>query len=227
MRQFLLIDADDTLWENVIHFEQAFDDFVDFLDHSTLSSPQVRAAFDEIELANHKVRGYGSKSFAQSLLECYHHLRERDIQPGDAERILSLGERIIAQPLEILPGVEETLAYLSQRHDLTLFTKGNSDEQRMKVDSSGLAPYFQHTEVVREKDANAYKHIVELRSMPPEQTWMVGNSPKSDINPALSAGFRAVYIPHQRTWHLEHEEVRDVEGRLLVLDRFTDLQKHF
>ena len=70
MRQFLLIDADDTLWENVIHFEKAFDDFVDFLDHSTLTSAQIRAALDEIERANHKVRGYGSRNFARSLLEC-------------------------------------------------------------------------------------------------------------------------------------------------------------
>lgn len=35
--QYLIFDADDTLWENNIYFERAFDEFVDFLDHSTLT----------------------------------------------------------------------------------------------------------------------------------------------------------------------------------------------
>ena len=36
---------------------------------------------------------------------------------------------------------------------------------------------------------------------------MIGNSPKSDINPALAAGLHAVFIPHDSTWVLEHEVV--------------------
>jgi putative hydrolase of the HAD superfamily len=58
---------------------------------------------------------------------------------------------------------------------------------------------------------------------------MVGNSPKSDINPALAAGLHAVFIPHDNTWILEHEEVTTAPAsqRLLVVDRFIDLRKHF
>jgi putative hydrolase of the HAD superfamily len=43
MRQNLIVDADDTLWENNIFFERAFEEFVQFLAHSTLSPVQVRA----------------------------------------------------------------------------------------------------------------------------------------------------------------------------------------
>ena len=32
-RQTLLIDADDTLWENNIYFERAIADFISFLNH--------------------------------------------------------------------------------------------------------------------------------------------------------------------------------------------------
>ncbi len=39
----LLVDADDTLWENNIYFEQATHDFITFLNHSHLSSTEVRA----------------------------------------------------------------------------------------------------------------------------------------------------------------------------------------
>ena len=31
-------------------------------------------------------------------------------------------------------------------------------------------------------------------------TWMIGNSPKSDINPALACGLHAVFIHHPHTW---------------------------
>ena len=77
----LLIDADDTLWENNIYFERAFDEFVDFLGHSTLTPLQVREVLNEIELANARVHGYGSANFGRNLQQAYHHLVERAIAP--------------------------------------------------------------------------------------------------------------------------------------------------
>jgi putative hydrolase of the HAD superfamily len=58
---------------------------------------------------------------------------------------------------------------------------------------------------------------------------MVGNSPKSDINPALAAGLHAVFIPHGDTWILEHEDLATAPApqRLLVVERFADLRAHF
>jgi putative hydrolase of the HAD superfamily len=123
--------------------------------------------------------------------------------------------------------VEETLAYLADRHDLTLFTKGHPDEQKLKVDRSGLGRYFGHTAIVKEKDAPAYRKLVQERAMDPARAWMIGNSPKSDVNPALDAGLNAVFIPHAHTWVLEKEEIRPVEGRLLVLERFDQLRQRF
>ena len=47
--QHLLIDADDTLWENNIYFEDAFEEFVDYLKHSSMSAAEIRTVLDEIE----------------------------------------------------------------------------------------------------------------------------------------------------------------------------------
>jgi putative hydrolase of the HAD superfamily len=139
-----------------------------------------------------------------------------------------LAERILEQPLELIEGVEETLAQLSKKHDLTIFTKGHPEEQRMKVERSGLEGYFAHTAIVKEKDAGAYARIVDQRKMERLDTWMVGNSPKSDINPALEAGLGAVLIPHPHTWVLELQEVRAPEGaRFLRVERFSDLSQYF
>jgi putative hydrolase of the HAD superfamily len=225
--QHLLIDADDTLWENNIYFEEAFDEFVSYLDHSSLTPAEVRAVLDEIEIANVKIHGYGAANFARNLAQCYERLAEREIRGEDLRAVMSFAERILEHPMELIAGVEETLAYLSERHELTLFTKGHAEEQKLKIDRSGLGPHFRHLAIVREKDAEAYASLVEERALDASRTWMVGNSPKSDINPALAAGLNAVFIPHSRTWGLEREEIQNANGRLLILEGFAELRQHF
>lgn len=225
--QHLIVDADDTLWENNIYFERAFEEFVAFLDHSSLSATEIRAVLDEIEAANSKIHGYGSLNFGRNLRECYRNLCERVLRDEDLETVMRFAERILECPLELIEGVPETLEYLSLRHELTLFTKGHPEEQKLKVERSGLARFFQHTAIVKEKDPAAYRKLVEDRGMDSACTWMIGNSPKSDINASLDAGLNAVFIPHAHTWVLERQQIRDGNSRLLVLDRFADLRRHF
>src|SRR5258708_18524849 len=227
MRQHLIVDADDTLWDNNIYFERAFEEFTDFLAHSSLRPQEIRAALDEIELVNARIHGYGSKNFGRNLRECYRRLCEREVCDGDLATVMSFAERILECPMEVIDGVAETLADLTSRHDLTLFTKGPPDEQKKKLDRAGLGAHFAHTAVVKEKDRTAYTGLVEGRRFDPRRTWMIGNSPKSDINPALECGLNAVFVPHERTWGLEKEEIRRGVGRLIIVERFADLRKHF
>jgi putative hydrolase of the HAD superfamily len=227
LNQHLLIDADDTLWENNVYFEEAFDEFVNFLGHSSLAPAEIRAVLDEIEAANIKTHGYGAANFARNLAQCYQRLAEREIRTGDLRTVMSFAERILECPMQLIEGVPETLEYLAAKHELTLFTKGHPEEQKLKIDRSGLGGYFSHTAIVKEKDAEAYAGLARARALDHGRTWMVGNSPKSDINPALAAGLNAVYIPHPRTWGLEKEEIQPVNGRLLVLKNFSGLRQHF
>ena len=224
MRYHLLIDADDTLWENNIYFEQAIHAFITFLDHSRLSREEVRAVLDEVE----RLMGYGSANFTKSLVETYRRLAEKDLQEEDLEQVRRLGEQIHSQPLQLLEGVRETLEYLSPRHDLVLLTKGDIEEQKLKVERSGIEAFFRQVVIVLEKDIATYQHVISKVGIDRQQSWMVGNSPRSDINPALAAGLNAVYIPHPHTWRLEHEEVENAGGgRLLTLSRFADLRSYF
>lgn len=227
MRQFLIIDADDTLWENNVYFERAFAEFVDFLDHSSLSAEEIRDILDEIELVNIKTHGYGTLNFGRNMRQCYVRLAERRIRQEDLRCVMEIAERILEQPIQLIEGVRETLEYLAERHDLTLFTKGHPEEQKLKIDRSGLGVFFGHTGIVKEKDVASYRKLVVDLEMDPAKTWMVGNSPKSDITPALAAGIGAVYVPHPRTWHLEREPVQDGHQRLLIVKNFADLRKKF
>jgi len=226
-RRFLLIDGDDTLWENNVYFEQAIEAFIDFLAHSSMTRAQVRAALDEIERMNVTVHGYGSASFTKNLRETYERLAERDLVPQDIEHVLQLGQRISSQPVQLLPNVAQTVSYLAGRHDLMLLTKGHPEEQRLKIERCGLEALFTATAVVREKAEDTYRAIVQERQLDPARTWMIGNSPRSDINPALRAGLNAVFVPHEHTWGLEMEEVIPADGRLLIVRSFGELRAHF
>jgi len=224
MRNYLLLDADDTLWENNIYFEQAIHDFITFLNHSTLSADEVRRVLNEAE----RVMGYGSVNFAKSLVATYRRVAESDVREEEIQRVRQFGERILHQPLQLIDGVQETLDYLVRQYELVLLTKGAVDEQTLKVERSGIERYFSRVMIVAEKNAATYREIVEQLQIDPTQTWMIGNSPRSDINPALASGLNAVYIPHPHTWHMEHEEVQNAgTGQLLQVQRFSDLRAHF
>ncbi len=228
IRQHLVIDADDTLWENNIYFEAAFTRFCELLNHSTLTPDEVRAALDAIELENIKVHGYGAVNFARNLRQCLGHLAEREVSDKEMTQAEQLALDILRHPIELLPGVRETLEHLAGRHELTIFTKGSEAEQQAKIDRSGLAPFFDHVAIVKEKHREAYQSLAERNRLHLPDAWMVGNSPKSDINPALAAGWNAAFIPHPRTWGLEREELRSPgPGRLLHLARFSDLLQFF
>ena len=227
--QTLLIDADDTLWENNIYFERAIANFITFLDHREHTPEMVRLVLNDVERESIVKHGYGLHSFAHSLVETFEKLSVEPITPALHERIHSFAHQIADHPIEILPGVPETLQHLSERHHLILMTKGNPAEQSGKVERSGLKEYFAAVEIVAEKDESTYRSVLAKYALPADTTWMVGNSPKSDINPALSAGLHAVFIPHGSTWILEHEEIATAPApqRLLVVDRFRDLTRHF
>ena len=227
--QTLLIDADDTLWENNIYFERAIANFISFLNHREYSPQQVREVLNQVERESIVTHGYGLHSFAHSLVETFERLATGPITPELHEKIKGFAHTIAGHPVEILPGVAETLQYLSDRHHLILMTKGAIAEQTGKVERSGLKEYFAAIEIVSEKDVSTYHGVVSKYELLWEKTWMIGNSPKSDINPALAAGLNAVFVPHGSTWILEHEEVDSARPlrQLLVVEKFSELRTHF
>ena len=227
--QTLLIDADDTLWENNIYFERVIARFISFLNHHEFSPEQVRAVLNDVERECIVTHGYGLHSFAHALVGTFERLSAHAITPELRDQIHSFTRTIADHPIEILPEVTETLQYLTGRHRIILMTKGAQAEQAGKIERSGLKKYFATIEIVPEKDAAVYAVIVEKHNLVPASTWMIGNSPKSDINPALAAGLHAVFVPHGDTWILEHEEINPAPPRqnLLIVGRFAELREHF
>jgi putative hydrolase of the HAD superfamily len=227
-QETFLIDADDTLWENNVHFERATERFLEMVEERGGTRARAAELLPRVERRNIPIHGYGTRGFTRSMMDTLEELTGQPCSPADRERILALGQHVRNMPIEYLPGVEETLPAMKERYRLILFTKGDYREQLDKVERSGVVSYFHHVEITGEKKPEDYHRVVERYRIERETSWMVGNSPRSDVNPALDVGLGAVYIPHPRTWSLEHEEVRPRTGaRLKILKRFSELLDHF
>ncbi len=227
--QTLLLDADDTLWENNIYFERAIAAFISCLNHQEYSPVEVRQQLNQVERETILAHGYGVSSFRQSLVTCFERLTHEYFDDSKRELVSSFAQAIIDQEIELLPGVAETLPSLASRHRLILVTKGNHAEQADKFRRSGLEEHFAGVEIPAEKNPAAYQRICAKYELKPNTTWMIGNSPRSDINPALAAGLHAVLVHHPHTWVLEHEELSPApDGQsLLQLKSFVGLGEHF
>ena len=226
-RQTLLIDADDTLWENNVFFQKTIDNFVTQLEHLGYTREYVRHILNETESRNIRQHGYGVRSFGRSLEETYLKLAGNSARNEVIQEIERMVRELESTPPHILDGVPETLAYLSRHHRLILLTKGEPAEQAAKVERSGLQSYFDAIEIVIEKQSETYGRMIEQFKIVKSHGWMVGNSPRSDINPALQSGLNAVFIPHSATWELEKAELESGGGKLLILAAFRELRTHF
>lgn len=227
--QTLLIDADDTLWENNVYFERAIAAFISYLNHHDYTAAEVRQALNAVERETILAHGYGLPSFSRSLVSCFERLSPTPMNEETRHRVAGFANSIAEQEIELLPEVEPTLRDLATRHRLILMTKGDQAEQADKVRRSGLASYFSAIEIVPEKDPSAYRAVIARHQLEPNTSWMVGNSPKSDINPALAAGLHAVFLFHKDTWILEHADIdRAPHGQNLIeLDGFLKLTDIF
>jgi putative hydrolase of the HAD superfamily len=222
----ILIDADDTLWENSIYFERVISFVQELLGPHGVHPAAFRACLEQTQKQHIPVYGYGTVHFARSLVEAFEDTCPQSIRQLLKPLVEASALNILDHPLEIIQGVLETLEYLSPKYGLYLVTKGDREEQERKVQSSKLREYFDHVEILSEKDADAYRQLIAKHGWDAGQTWMVGNSPRSDINPAIEAGLGAVFIPHPHTWALEHDEAVN-DPRVIHLSSFSELRRYF
>ena len=228
IQRHLLIDADDTLWENNIYYLRCTAKMTALMASHGLSRAETIAALDAVEQELIPTYGYGPDCYVRALGVTARRLlagRHVDVEQV-AEAARRCGDLVIEPPTVLLPAVPETLHALRASSQLTLVTKGVERFQRPKLVRSGLEQLFDQVYVVAEKDQAIYEQIVTELGVDRQKTWMIGNSPKSDINPAVAAGLGAIWLPHDHTWTAEHTEVEAPE-RVTVLQRFGDLVDFF
>ncbi len=220
--EVIVFDADDTLWHNEQLFQDTQRRLSELLEPYATHS-QVQAGLALCERRNHPLFGYGIKGFTLSMMDTAIEMSEGRIPAADIHQIMLLGRAMLQAPLRLMDGVEAVLEALRGRHRLLLITKGDLFHQRSKIEKSGLARYFEHTEVVAQKDAATYAEVFAARGADPGRVMMVGNSVPSDILPVLELGGYAVHIPYAATAEFERHHGALDHPRLLTLEAVTEL----
>ena len=218
----LLLDADDTLWESGLFFERTEHDFLTLM--TTLGSEEemVRRIVHRRDVERLAVTGYGARPYMDTLRMILLELVPES--PLWAMKAMDDIERnLLSHPVILLPGVISTLEEMKSIPVRTMvYTMGEKDHQTDKFMRSGLIDYVDELRIVPVKCVNALRDTLAYTDTEPGNCIVVGNSPRSDINPALSLGAFAVHILRDRKWSAEYEEFSD-PGQVISINRFNEL----
>jgi putative hydrolase of the HAD superfamily len=221
-----MIDADDTLWHSNIYYEQATIDFAETMEQVGFSWNFVEKVFRLKEKQNNHKLGHSYVSLTNSMIETYEEICKKTGRMVDFQLVCDLEEKAAITrdfPIHFLSGVKDTLPILSANQQLFIILIGNQLEQQAKLMRSGLKKFFQKIIIVREKSKKVYEQILKNFNLKPDDTWMIGNSPKADVNPAKAIGMRTVLIPYRSTSSFENEKIDNTVQRTVVLRDFSDL----
>ncbi|WP_299751295.1 HAD family hydrolase [uncultured Boseongicola sp.] len=220
----LCFDADDTLWHNERFFQMTQAHFAtllaDYMESDDLADRLLAA-----EKRNLGRYGFGIKGFVLSMIETALDVTDRQVPGHVIAKIIAAGHDMLAHPIDLLPGVADTLAKLAPKYRLIVITKGDLLDQERKIAQSGLGEAFDGVEIVSDKTRDAYIDIFARHETSPETTLMAGNSMKSDVLPAIAAGAWGVYIPHGVNWKIEAADPPDDQEKYREAREFTELPK--
>jgi putative hydrolase of the HAD superfamily len=219
----IALDADDTLWQNEQFFRLTEQRFADLLRDYT-DAPDLTERLIAATTKNLAFYGFGAKGFALSMVETALDVTDHRVPGTVIAEIMAAGRELLNFPIETLPHVDQALGRLQERYRLILVTKGDIFDQERKLAASGLAEYFVAVEVVSDKNDATYRRIFARHTEGAAHSVMVGNSLKSDILPAISAGAFAVYVPHDLTWSYEDADEPEGEPRFARVEHLGLLE---
>lgn len=220
--QLICLDADDTLWHNMRHFNATEDALVSML-RPFADAHVTRDRLIACETRNLKLYGYGAKGFTLSMIETAVDLAGDTLPTSLVADILAAGRTLLAHPVELFDHVAETLEALTAVGRLVLVTKGDLLHQESKLAASGLGDLFSGIEIVSDKKPETFARVFARYGVAPDQAVMAGDSLRSDIHPALEAGGWAAYIPQEGAWSHEMATVPDRHPRFRQLGSLADL----
>lgn len=234
MKQTLLFDLDDTLVHCNKYFLLILDQFADLMSDwfgpCGISRGEILEKQTEIDIAGVQVHGFKGDHFPQSFVDTYRHfssLTGRRTSPVEIDTLFRLGRSVYELEVEPYPHMDETLEHLVREgHELHLYTGGETYIQQNKIERLQLRKYFEDRIYVRRhKNADALEQILLDNGLDRSSTWMIGNSLRTDVVPALQCGIHSVYLKHENEWsyNLVPIEVPPAAGAFVTLHSLIDV----
>ena len=232
-KQTLLLDLDDTLVHCNKYFERVISQFADFMmkyfEEFGIRREEIIAIQSELDTQALASHGFIKEHFPESFIGTYLHfcrLSGKTPQKHEQDLLYELGWSVYEQEFEPFPGVEETLERLNEDgHNLFLYTGGDPDIQQRKINKWGLNRYFENRILIRRhKNTPTMENIIREFRFDRKRTWMVGNSLRTDILPALETGIHAVHIPAPCEWSYNIVDIPvESKGFFLTLSSLEEL----
>lgn len=229
----LLFDLDDTLIHCNKYFDMVIDEFAemmaDWFAPYRLTKDQIKKKQQEYDLAGIQISGFSADRFPESFVECYEYfsnLHGRFADPTEKDQLRRLGYSVYESDFELYPDVLETLNTLQEEgHVLYLYTGGVREIQTRKVEKVQLTPFFEdRIFVARHKNSKALERILTTMRMDRNAAWMIGNSLRTDIAPALACGIGAIYIPPLSNWAFDMIDLPDyLDGRMIQVESIREV----
>jgi len=206
----VIFDFDDTLVATNLIFEEARICFFEAMAACGCHDRRVIGEYlNNADICNVVAKGYMAKDcFPRAMRQTYEHFigrAGRDIDQNIADAVEKIGFEVYDREVNYQPGAVDLLSALQGKVRLFLLTQGEEKTQNKRLDRSGVLTYFDDYRIVRNKSKEEYLSFLSDKNIDAGRSWMIGNSLRSDINPALSAGLMAAHykIP---AWDFEHEE---------------------
>lgn len=215
-KQLLLFDLDDTLVHCNIYFEQVLNKFshqmIEHFGSGFINEEGIKKKQQEIDLIGVEKLGFTLDHFPQSLVDTYEFLCKlyNELPTEDKiDEIRILGQSVYHMNIEPYPDMIETLNQLKQSgHTLFLYTGGVMEVQFRKINQLGLEYFFENRiHVARHKTIAEMDRLLNRIHADRSNTWMIGNSLRTDIVPALENGIHAIFIPANNEWNYNIIEV--------------------
>jgi len=218
----IAFDADDTLWANESHFQDIEVAYCRLL-ADYLPAERVSEMLFQTEMQNLEIYGFGIKSFTLSMIETALLISQNNIDSQRIGQIIAFGKELLNMQVDLLPDVKGVLNTLRGKYRLVVATKGDLLDQKRKLERSGLNDYFDHIEIMCDKQVADYAGLIRQLDCAPNEFLMIGNSIKSDVLPVLEMGGKAAHIPFHVTWAHEHVEEPISHPEFIQLNRLTDI----
>jgi putative hydrolase of the HAD superfamily len=225
MRQMWVVDGDDTLW----FVEPLYDDA------RTVAAEIVGAAgFDaakwemlerEIDVANVARYGLDPDRFPKSCVEAYAELAAWSGQLVDksvSQAVRDAAESVFTRPAPVQHSAARVLMLLRRHGTVILLTKGDDTVQRRRIREADLELAFDGIHIVPDKTEATFLSLLDHYGRPPSEAWSIGNSLRSDINPALRVGMNAIWVD-AHVWEYERSETAPVGGNLQIVGSLDDI----
>ncbi len=213
-----IFDADDTLWESSLYFRRAENDFAALMHSLGYDPKEIISEIHTRDLERLSVTGYGARPY-MSVLRSVLEDKTCNLTLYLLRALDDISYSLIHHPLVLLPGVLDSITRMhASGKRMIVYTMGEEDHQTDKFNRSGISHFFENCTVVPVKTEDALKQLLTSAGTAPAEACMIGNSPRSDINPAIGCGVNALYVQRPLTWQAEQIEFVEPELVTTVAD---------